>query len=226
MHIGILQTGHAPQAVLERDGDYDAMFARLFRGHDFDFTTWNVVDMEFPEGPSDAEGWLITGSRHGAYEDHPWIPPLEELIRAIHRSNRPLVGICFGHQIIAQALGGTVEKFGGGWSVGRRDYHWNGDTVHLNAWHQDQVIAPPPEAVTLAHNDSCAHAAFAIGDRIMTVQAHPEFTDSTVDTLIEHRGPGVVPDDRLATARAGLGAGVDSAGIADRLAAVLKGARP
>ena len=67
----------------------------------------------FPEGIHDADGWLITGSRHGAYEDHPWIPPLEEFIRDAYAAQVPLVGICFGHQIIAQAMGGKVEKYQG-----------------------------------------------------------------------------------------------------------------
>src|SRR5690606_24036163 len=121
-HIGILQTGHAAEPIRAEQGDYDEMFRRLLGGHGFTFSTWNVVDGEFPEGPEAAEGWLITGSRHGAYEEHDWLPPLEDLIRAIREAKRPLVGICFGHQIVAQALGGRVEKFDGGWSVGPQHY--------------------------------------------------------------------------------------------------------
>ena len=109
MKIGILQTGHAPDELLHDRGDYDAHFARLLDGNGFTFRTYNVVDMDFPGSIHDCDGWLITGSKHGAYEDHPFIPPLEALIREVYNTDLPLVGICFGHQIIAQALGGTVE---------------------------------------------------------------------------------------------------------------------
>ncbi len=114
MLIGILQCGHFPEDLQGESGDYDAMFERLLAGENFDYATYNVVDGDFPEGPEACDGWLITGSRHGAYEDHDWIPPLEDLIRAIRDAGRPLVGVCFGHQIIAQALGGKVVKFDGG----------------------------------------------------------------------------------------------------------------
>ena len=174
MHIGILQAGHAPEAVATKHGDYTQFFQSLLKDQDLTFSTWDVVDMEFPDGPDAAEGWLITGSRHGAYEDHPFIPPLEELIRDIHAAKRPLIGICFGHQIIAQAMGGRVEKFSGGWSIGRREYDTPDGPIALNAWHQDQVVEVPDGARTIASNDFCAHAGLLYGDTIFTLQPHPE----------------------------------------------------
>src|SRR5690554_3309203 len=202
MHIGILQTGLVPDALKQQSGDYPDMFKDLLKGHGFTFSTFVVCDGEMPPGIDAADGWLITGSRHGAYEDHPWIPPLEEFIRTVHVARRPMIGICFGHQIIAQALGGRVEKFAGGWAVGRTGYDFDGQTVHMNAWHQDQVVAAPPGARTVASNDFCTHAALAYGDHILTVQAHPEHTPAFHAALIDIRGAGVVPDDQLARARA------------------------
>jgi GMP synthase (glutamine-hydrolysing) len=222
MLIGILQTGHAPDALRPTHGDYPDFFERLLADRGLSFRTWAVVDGEFPSGPRDAEGWLITGSRHGAYEDHAWIPPLEQLIRDIYAAGVPLVGICFGHQIIAQALGGRVEKFGGGWSVGRAEYDWNGERVALNAWHQDQVVEKPAEAQVVATSPFCANAALVYGDRAFTVQAHPEFGPDFIRDLIATRGRGVVPDPLLETAQAALDRPVDSAKLADRIARFLR----
>ena len=135
MQIGILVTGHAPDALVGRTGEYDQFFARLLNGKGLTFRPYFVVDMDFPKDVHDCDGWLITGSRHGAYEDHPFIAPLEDFIRAAYAAKVPMVGICFGHQIIAQALGGTVEKFEKGWSVGPTPYDFKGETITLNAWH-------------------------------------------------------------------------------------------
>ena len=222
MKIGILQTGHAPDEVLGTLGDYDAMFARLLDGHGFVFETFNVVDMEFPSGPEACDGWLITGSKHGAYEDHAFIPPLEDLIRAIYDSGRPMIGVCFGHQIIAQAMGGTVVKFEGGWSVGRREYSYKGETVAVNAWHQDQVIEVPPGADVIGSNDFCENAALVYSNQIWTIQPHPEFGADMVEALATHRAPGVVPQPLIDTAVADLNEPTQRHKVAEDMVAFLK----
>ncbi len=218
MHIGILQTGLAPDDV-EGLGDYPDMFERLLAGHGFAFRTWRVVEMDFPEGPEAADGWLLTGSKHGVYEDHPFIAPLEDFIRAAYAKPVPMVGVCFGHQIIAQALGGRVEKFAGGWSVGAQSYDFGGEALTVNAWHQDQVVEAPADAVRAASSPFCENAALIYGDRAFTVQAHPEFEDAFVDGLIRTRGVGVVPEAQLAKAAERLGTPLDSARLGDRIAA-------
>ncbi len=204
MKIGILQTGHAPDEVQATLGDYDAMFGRLLAEQGLTFQTFNVVDMAFPEGIDACDGWLVTGSKHGAYEDHAFIPPLEDFIRAAYAANVPMVGICFGHQIIAQALGGKVEKFKDGWAVGRQTYDWQGEDIALNAWHQDQVVTRAEGSQVVASNDFCENAALLYGKRAFTVQAHPEFGDQMIDDLASLRGPGLVPDAILTAAHANL----------------------
>jgi GMP synthase (glutamine-hydrolysing) len=222
MKIGILRTGHSPDGMIDSHGNYDTMFERLLEGHDFTFETFSVVDGEFPAGPQDADGWLITGSKHGAYEDHAWISPLEDLIRAIHAADKPLIGVCFGHQIIAQALGGKVEKFAGGWSVGRTDYTLDGAPIALNAWHQDQVVVLPQSARVVGQSDFCDNAMLAYGDSIWTVQPHPEFDADFIDGLIKTRGKGVVPDAQLAAATASLTQPTHSDVIATHMAQFFK----
>jgi len=151
------------------------------------------------------DAWLITGSRHGAYEDHEWIPPLEDLIRKVYAADKPMVGICFGHQIIAQALGGKVEKFDGGWSVGRVEYsldesvfgsHTNtpDNKTALLAFHQDQVVEAPASSRTVGSTNFCKHAALLYGNRVLSLQPHPEFNARFIDDLLVARG-GILPEE-------------------------------
>jgi len=219
MLIGILLCGHVTEAISEKYGEYDAMFRRLLKGRGLEFRTYSVVDMEFPDDPRDCEGWLITGSKHGAYDDLPFIRPLENFIRAVHGQKVPMVGICFGHQVVAQALGGTVEKFAGGWAVGRTEYDGTDGQFALNAWHQDQVTRPPAGARTTASNEFCAHAVLSYPGGLWTIQPHPEFARDVFGDFIRHRGEQAgVPEDILADARAHLAYPTDDVRFAERIA--------
>lgn len=199
MHIGILQTGEAPEELRAEHGDYDSMCAALLPAGDFTTTTWKVLHGEMPASVEDADGWLITGSRFGAYEPHPWIPPLEDFIRRLDAARKPLVGICFGHQIIAQALGGKVEKSDQGWVVYRQ--HYEGDLkapLTLMAWHQDQVVDLPPDARVFMHSDKCRYAGITYGSHILSVQPHPEFDAGFMAALLKTRGRTLPPEIRHA----------------------------
>ncbi len=222
MLIGILQTGLAPDALKDEMGDYPDMFQRLLAGHGFTFRTYKVVEGEFPASVKDCDGWLITGSRHGTYEDHPWIPPLEQFIRDSFAAHVPMVGVCFGHQIIAQAMGGKVERYAGGWAVGATDYDFGGKTMTLNAWHRDQVTQVPQGAQVVASNDFCANAALLYDNRAFTVQAHPEFRPEFVDGLMKTRGKGLVPDEVMADAAKRLSVPLQDRTMAAQIAAFFK----
>jgi GMP synthase-like glutamine amidotransferase len=122
---------------------------------------------------------------------------------------------------MAQALGGRVEKFSGGWAVGPQEYQFDTGPLQLNAWHQDQVVTPPEDAQTIGRNAFCAHAALLYPGQGLSVQAHPEFEDTVVQGLIDHRGPGIVPEQLLQSAQAGLGR-ADSRPVANRIATFFK----
>ena len=222
MRIGILQTGIAPDSLKADFGDYPAFFETLLAGNEFKFTTYVVVNNDFPPDVQAADGWLITGSRHGAYENHAFITPLEDFIRSAAAGKVPMVGVCFGHQIMAQALGGKVEKFIGGWSVGANDYDFEGQTVTLNAWHQDQVTSVPKGAKIIAHSPFCAVAGLAYGTHGLSVQAHPEFSSEFVEGLIDSRGKGVVPEALLSKARTRLNDKIDQPLLARKIADFFK----
>ena len=222
MLIGILQTGHFLDRADATHGDYDDMFKRLLSSHGLTFRTWNVVDMDFPDSIAEAQGWLITGSRHGVYEDHPFIPPLEEFICRAYAKSVPLVGICFGHQIIAQALGGRVEKFSGGWGVGRHVYDFEGETLALNAVHQDQVVERPARARTIATSAFCENAALLYEGKALTIQAHPEFDRPVQETLLHALRDRGVPPDRIDRAMETLDDPLDRDVLARRIADFFK----
>ncbi|MBW6505544.1 MAG: type 1 glutamine amidotransferase [Rhodobacteraceae bacterium] len=226
MLIGILQTGQSPDVLRSEAGDYPDMFEALLAGHGLRFRRYHVEGDDFPASVQECDGWLITGSRHGAYEEHAFILRLEVFLRAAYAAGVPIVGICFGHQILAQALGGKVERAPEGWVVGPQDYDFDGETLTLNAWHRDQVTRLPPEARVTARSDQCPCAALAYDDRAFTVQAHPEFSDAFVEGLMRTRGPGLVPEPLMAAARARLGQPNSAPVIAERIARFFTQPRP
>ncbi|MFT6557106.1 type 1 glutamine amidotransferase [Sneathiella sp.] len=195
--VGILRTGYIGGSLGADHGEYPEMFITMLGENRFDYRTYSVVDGEFPDAPTDCDAWIITGSKHGVYEDHAWIPPLEDFIRQLAASQQPTVGICFGHQIMAQALGGKVEKSTRGWGIGPHEYVnvRSGETVKLLAFHQDQVVELPPGAEITHRSDFCPFAGLQYSETCYSLQPHPEHTPDFVADLISERRRTVLPDD-------------------------------
>ena len=130
MKIGILLVGRATDDLVEKYGTYAEMLISLINSEEdvFEFKTFNILDSVFPESHQECDGWIVTGSPHGVYEDHDWIPTVSQLIIEIYRAQLPIFGVCFGHQLIAQALGGHVEKSIKGWGLGLHTYEINNKT--------------------------------------------------------------------------------------------------
>ena len=222
--LGILETGRPPEDLRDRFPNYPDMIAQLIGGDSPKHWRWEhypVLEGGLPSSPFDCDAWLITGSRFGVYEEHSWIPPLEAFLRDAYRARVPIVGICFGHQILAQALGGKVEKSSKGWGLGNHSYQWtqekpdwiasedfaNEAAFSIQAFHQDQVTALPPGARVLASSDFCPYAALAYGDQALTFQGHPEFAADYMAALIELRREVLlgkqVSDEAMATVKDG-----------------------
>jgi len=223
MLIGILETGKVNESLIARHGEYPPMFADLLSpaGPELSFRAYATEDGEIPASPTECDAWLVTGSRHGVYDDLPWIEPLKAFLRAARVARRPIVGICFGHQILAEALGGKAVKSDKGWGVGVHDYAvtcrpgWMDgapEAIAVHAFHQDQVIAVPEDATVLASSPFCEFAMLAYGDPeapdAISIQPHPEFGEAYTRDLLDLRAGVAVPPDRAGPARESLGRAV------------------
>lgn len=204
MKVAILETGRPPGTLAEEFGDYRAMFADLL-GPGFELESFDVQAGTFPDPAADG-AYLITGSPAGVYEPLPWIEPLQQFIRAADGAK--MVGICFGHQVMAEALGGHVEKSDKGWGAGLHRYQiirrepWMDGTSEIAApaSHQDQVVLQPANTNVVARSDFTPFAALAWTDRpAISFQFHPEFSPAFAKALIEQRYDRV-PDPDAAVA--------------------------
>lgn len=191
--IAVLETGRPPAALQPAHGDYPSMFADLL-GQGFQTQAFDVQAGDLPDAAA-FDGAIITGSAAGVYEDHSWISPLLEWIRNARGRTR-LVGVCFGHQAMAQALGGRVEKSGRGWGVGLHRYRvveaqpWMTPVltqIALSASYQDQVVVKPDEARVTLSSDFTPYAGLAWGDDAISLQPHPEFSRAFTGALVEGR---------------------------------------
>lgn len=197
MHIAILQTDEVDDVFQPRFGTLSSMMHSMLESSGrwrFQTTAFEVHKGIEPSDVHEFDGYLLTGSRRGVYDDDPWIGRLIELIRRIHSARIKTVGICFGHQAIAQALGGRVVNWTSGWGVGVHTYDMSWSTrnggemcsgkVALPCCHQDQVVELPPGAKRILTSDFCRNAGFTIDDHILAMQPHPEFSVRYLECIL------------------------------------------
>jgi GMP synthase-like glutamine amidotransferase len=195
-------------------GPYPAMYSRMFdeAGFGFEYEAVPIYDgAAFPD-PAGLEAIVITGSAAGVYDDYAWLAPLRAFIRGAYAANTPMVGICFGHQIMADALGGDVRKSEKGWGLGRHTYGVKSRGVlatdlpalSIACSHQDQVIVPPKDAEVYLSSDFTPNAGLIYRNgRALSMQPHPEFLDDYTLALAELRR-GKAPDEVVDSAIASL----------------------
>jgi len=213
IRLCILQAGENNPKIPADIPKYEGMFRSLFAPFpELELTFVQVRLGEFPEDTDAYDAYLVTGSAAGVYDELDWIAPLMSLIREIHAKRKPLVGICFGHQIIAEALGGKAVKSPKGWGVGVRDMPMHDvpayfadqqDCLTLLYMHQDQVIKAPEGAHIFAGDDFCPIGAFTLDDHVLCLQGHPEFTPELVDAILDIRKE-IIASDQLTAGRESL----------------------
>jgi GMP synthase-like glutamine amidotransferase len=230
--VTIIETGLVSPRNRELHGSYPQMFERMIGAADANvaFGTVSIPAGEPLPEVDRLEAILITGSAAGVYDDFEWIAPLEQFVRTAHASGVPMVGVCFGHQLIAQALGGTVRKSEKGWGLGRHVYDVapgngmiEGTQIALACSHQDQVITPPDGATTILSSDFTPHAGLLYaGGRTLSVQPHPEFSVGYALACCEMaRSKGDAPDSVVTSAKASLAEPLDSARLGGAIARFL-----
>ena len=233
MKIGILAAGRPPRALQPQFGDYVSMFEGLLAGRGYDWTHYDVPAGDYPDRPEACDGYILTGAAAGVYDGDRWIGELLQFLRAT-KGRAKLVGICFGHQAIAQAFGGNVIKSPNGWGIGLHTYSvaahrpWmdQAPAFALSASHQDQVVQLPPDATVIAGSDFCPLGTLAYDDGMtVSCQLHPEFAPDFSVALIEGRRGDRIADEQAAQAIESLKAPDDHARFAGWIANFLEAKR-
>lgn len=201
--IGLLNayrlTDDAPDYQLEYGPMCIRYLQKVLPGQEI--KNYEVALGQTPQSVDECEAWVITGSSLSAYEEVSWIQELGRFVVDCYKAQQKMIGICFGHQLIAHYLGGRTEKAPGGWGVGVRSFR----VVKQKSWmqpelgevsllfsHQDQVVQLPPQAELLGTDEFCTNQLYCIGEHVLSLQGHPEFTPefakSRLDTRIERVG--------------------------------------
>jgi GMP synthase-like glutamine amidotransferase len=211
MKIGLLECDHVRDELRHIAGGYREMFDDLFRRHapQIRLAYFDVRNGQFPASADACDGYLTTGSRFSAYDDEQWIRELKGFVRRLAERDKPFVGICFGHQVLAEALGGKVEPAPQGWGIGVHQVN----VLRPEGWmepaqascgvqysHRDQVVRLPENAVVLGESDHCPVAMFRVGDTMLGIQGHPEFPAAYTEALVRSRTE-LIGADRVNAAR-------------------------
>jgi len=207
MKLGILVCDHVHNTLQTEFADYPQMFENCLLEVDpkLEIKNFLVIDGDLPAQIDVCDSYMITGSKWGVNDTQPWIEQLEIFIQELYTAGKGLVGICFGHQLIARALGGMVQRSDKGWGIGVQSNQllqksdWMTPfqpTLDLVVSHQDQIVELPPESRVLACNDFCRYSMIQVGNNFLGIQGHPEFSRAYSHALIKRR-KDIIPPARV-----------------------------
>jgi len=207
MKIAILQCDDVLEKLQPRFGNYPDMIRQMFATQpgSFEFDVFDCREQQYPDKLDDYDAFISTGSRHSVYEPLPWIQSLIAFVKRLEANKTKFIGICFGHQIIAQVLQQLVEKSDKGWAIGIaqnrviREMDWMSEfqtSLNILVSHQDQVLSLPQEAIVIAESDFCPYFMVQWNNHFMSVQGHPEWSNDYSATLINERR-GIIPPERV-----------------------------
>ena len=198
IRVGVLLCDDLHEELQTDWASYFSLFENLLADdrQDIRAVGFRVHAGEWPETPASADAWLVTGSRASVHESPDWVAPLQAFVRSIDEREQPLIGVCFGHQLIQSALGGETRRSSLGWHLGAYPVECEtafagqsaGEPLSLLAVHQDQVVEPAPGFERLATSPQCPWYAMRRG-RTFTIQGHPEFDRAFFAAIMERVRP-------------------------------------
>ena len=198
MKIAILRAGQVDPVLLSNHSEYPDMISHLLLKKDnrLQFTYFDVQNKELPSNIHDFDAYIITGGKDSVFDGYHWIAECSDFLLEANSLNKKLIGICFGHQLLAQTFGGRVIRSKKGWGLGATEF----DIYKQKTWmlpkrlnftllvsHQDQVVSLPKGAQLLAGNTFCPNACFQLDGNILGMQGHPEFSKKFLTELMSTR---------------------------------------
>lgn len=199
MHLPILilKTGDTLPAIRARRGDFDDWMRCGMRLARDQVSVCEVHRDEMPLAPRHYRGVVVTGSASMVTERADWSEAAADWLRQAHAQGLPLLGICYGHQLLAHAFGGRVDYNPRGREMGTVEIDRLGPGDALleglparflaHATHEQSVLEPPPGSVVLARSAQDGCQAFRIGERCFGLQFHPEFSTAVMRAYIRAR---------------------------------------
>jgi GMP synthase-like glutamine amidotransferase len=211
IRVGLLLADHVRPGYQVIGGDYPDYFATLLP--QAELVVYDLAQAQFPDRAGECQGWIISGSRHSVYEQVPWVERLADLVRGLEAESAPLVGVCFGAQMIAYAMGGEVAAAPGGWTVGTHRVEVLSSepfmapsvaSFRILYSNRDQILSLPARARLLGRAEAVPVSMLAVGDHVVGFQGHPEFTLAYASVLMEARRGTLIPDEVVGAGLAAL----------------------